>query len=614
MALLSQTPLPSLFLPKLPLTNSRNPIPVLHCISPKSTSQQEAILRLVANSNEEKALPCVRTFENDLARLSLVGSVGVDQALTAAAADGGQAAAEHIDAGIDAMVVETLFPGPGDDHATVSTRLFLPAKKVKDKAGKLKRAFKEDIFSGTTSRNILAMTFRQVVLQHLWNFELAVFRPGSVRNMADLENPREVPVSFSISSSDEHAISVLAEAVCFAALQDTEMNFRYDFLGKNISGGVFRWFRKLNRIASKDSSVIIDKLFEDEIVENAKSLLEDFNSTKENFKGMSMRQKYNWWTSVAHSKLERIGGPYFSAWASEHVPAYRLQMDGNKVKDVKFQGWRRAAESRWEVLLTHSQMAGLAEILDVYYEDVYSLPDKELSCHATAKFTNFANTKRSSSLLNILSVGLASGIFLIAISALSQFCFPHLRRGQTHSQKQMFPPSSEIEHMVNESVDDEKLQEFCILIIKKIKDALGWPGDIISETSNGAWIGEIPKYLKATRVSDYSKEDTSLPDPIQKIDEDIKLSASDIASYQVIMSSDGKIVGFQPTSRIGVNHWAANPLARELYENRKLSPGLIEPGLKIRLPNEVVAIELLMSVNSETDFALARPVQSNTIT
>jgi len=41
----------------------------------------------------------------------------------------------------------------------------------------------------------------------------------------------------------------------------------------------------------------------------------------------------------------------------------------------------------------------------------------------------------------------------------------------------------------------------------------------------------------------------------------------------VVLSTDGKIVGFQPTSGVGVNHWAANPLAKELYGGRNLSPG-----------------------------------------
>lgn len=43
----------------------------------------------------------------------------------------------------------------------------------------------------------------------------------------------------------------------------------------------------------------------------------------------------------------------------------------------------------------------------------------------------------------------------------------------------------------------------------------------------------------------------------------------------MVYSTDGEIVGFQPTSRVGVNHWAANPLAKELYKGRKLSPGKI---------------------------------------
>ena len=68
----------------------------------------------------------------------------------------------------------------------------MPARKVKEKARKLKKSISEDIFAGTSSKNILAMTFRQVVMQKLWNFELVLFRPGTERDMEDLENPREV--------------------------------------------------------------------------------------------------------------------------------------------------------------------------------------------------------------------------------------------------------------------------------------------------------------------------------------------------------------------------------------------------------------------------------------
>ncbi|KAL5774373.1 hypothetical protein ACOSP7_011930 [Xanthoceras sorbifolium] len=597
--------------PKLPLANSKKPIAVLSCISPntvRSLSTEQEVIKAVVES-DGKTLPCVRTYENDLARFGLVGSVAFDQALTAAAADGGRAAAEHVSSGVPAMVVETVFPGPNDERATVSTRLFLPARKVKEKANKLRKSLREDIMFGTTSRNILAMTFRQVVLQQLWNFELVLFRPGTERNMEDLENPREVPASFTLSSSDEWVISMLAQVVCMSALQSTEKHFLDNLLGGS-SSNIFFWFRKPKKIVSNDSSVIIYKLFEDEIIENAKSLLETFNSMKGSLEPQTLRPKYHWWTPSAHSKLEKIGGPQFSAWTSEYVPAYRLLIDASRFKDVKLEGWRKSAENRWEILLTHSQMVGLADVLDMYYEDVYSLPNKQLLCGVAANYTNLSNKKRSSSFLKVLSVTLASGIFLITISALGQLCLPRLRKGEKYLGEQTSLPSSEIESIINQPVDAAKLEAFCISTVKKIKDAVGWSGDIMTETSVGAWIGEIPNYLKVTHEDDADSEDKSIDSAaLEKNDSDVNSSVQDIASYQVVFSTDGKIVGFQPTSRVGVNHWAANPLAKELYGGRKLSPGFIEPSLNIHLPREAIVIELLMSINPDSCFALARPIQ-----
>jgi hypothetical protein len=75
------------------------------------------------------------------------------------------------------------------------------------------------------------------------------------------------------------------------------------------------------------------------------------------------------------------------------------------------------------------------------------------------------------------------------------------------------------------------------------------------------------------------------------------------------MSERGKVVGFQPTNRLAVNHWATNPLTKLLYEGRKISPAFLEPRLRISRPAKVVPVELLMSVNPESFFALVRPVQ-----
>lgn len=113
--LFSKMPLPFLIYPSQPR--------LVHRATPDA--QNDAVLEILSRFDgaDNKALPAVRTYENELTRLTVVGAVDFDQALVAAAADGGEAAEEHIVSGSQAMVIETVFPGGGDDKSTVSTRL-----------------------------------------------------------------------------------------------------------------------------------------------------------------------------------------------------------------------------------------------------------------------------------------------------------------------------------------------------------------------------------------------------------------------------------------------------------------------------------------------------------
>ncbi|KFK44720.1 hypothetical protein AALP_AA1G294300 [Arabis alpina] len=569
-------------------------------------TNEEEILRYVAQS-DGNSLPCVRTYENDSARVSLVGTVSFDQALTAAAADGGEAADEHLRDNVPVMVVETVFPGGSDPKATVSTRLFLPTPKVKERARRLRRSFSEDVSNGELSKNILAMTFRQVVLRQLWNFQVVLFGPGAEREMGDYESLREVSTSFTLSSADERVVSVIAEVICISVLQNTEKRFLDDYVGK-VKFPFFKWLKKHRKIVSRDCSVVLHKLFDDELSENSSHLLEYFQSRKDNFKIAETRQRSRWWSLSGSSKLEKIGGPGFSNWASEYLPAYRLEIDTTIHGDLKLEGWRKSSENKWEVLLTHSQMVGLAEALDMYFEDIYSLPRKQLPCNYSGNYADLPNEKRGLSFLKLLSVTIASGILLLAVGAAAQFCFPQQsqRKYPGKHQDVLWSESALLSH---QSSDSSELDSFCGLVVNKLKDAYCWEGEITLERSIGTWIGEVPEYLKETSRAKSGKDhiDTS-SSLLEKLNEDAKASAQDIATYQVVLSSEGKIIGFQPTSRVGVNHWAANPLAKELYGRRKLSPGLIEPGLKSHPPTKVVVLELLMSVNSNRPFALVRPL------
>ncbi|CAH8355482.1 unnamed protein product [Eruca vesicaria subsp. sativa] len=573
-----------------------------------TTTSEEDILRFVSNS-DGNTLPCVRTYENTSSRLSLVGTVAFEQALTAAAADGGEAADDHLRDNVPVMVVETVFPGGSDPKATVSTRLFLPTKKVKERAKRLRRSLSEDVSDGDLSKNILAMTFRQVVLRQLWNFQLVLFGPGAEREMGDYQNPREVSTSFSVSSSDERVMSVIAEVICISALQNTEKHFLDDYLGK-AKFPFFKWLKKRRRIASRDSSVVLHKVLDDELDGNEDQLLEYFQSRKDNLKvADTRRRRSRWWNLSGDSKLEKIGGPGFSNWASEYIPAYRLEVDRAILGDVKLEGWRKSSENKWEVLLTHSQMVGLAEALDIYFEDIYTLPRKQLPCDAFGNYANLPSEKRGLSLLKMISITMASGILLLAVSAAAQFSIPQ-KSVRKYPGKSQDISWSESELLSHQSSDTSELESFCGLVVNKLKDAYSWVGEITVESSIGVWIGEVPDYLKETSRAKVTEEHIGTGSSLlEKLNEDAKASAQNIATYQVVLSSEGKIIGFQPTSRVAVNHWSANPLAKELYNGRKLSPGLIERGLKSgRPPTKVVVLELLMSVNSDRPFALVRPL------
>lgn len=596
------------FLPMLPLKPYKYPHSILSFSSHRPFSRftsEQAILEAVADADaNEKSLPAVRTYENDLARLTLVGSVDFQQALTAAAADGGEAADEHVSAGVPAMVVETVFPGNGDEHSAVSTRLFLPARRVKEKAIKLKSSLTKDMLSSTTSKNILAMTFRQVVIQQLWNLELAIFRPGTERNMDNLENPREVPASFTLTSVDEGVISAIAEVICLASLESTERNF-YHYSASRAPNLFFRWFSEPKQIVSQDSTVVLYNLLEYEMLANAKVLLEKFSAERANYKLKEMKFKNSLLASPAYSELEKMGGSEFGAWISEYVPSYRLEIDVGKLRDVKLKGWNKSATKVWEVLLTHSQMVRLADILDMYYEDVYALPDKKLLCHTIAKSSSLYRNK-GSSLLKMFSIALASGAFLVSISIFGKFCLPSLPSGRRFILENCPPQSSHIQCVQHQSMDSCKLEAHCVSVIRRIKDSFGWPGEIVMNSRRCAWTGELPIYLR--KMDDIDSTILSTSQLSEATDEEAKASLQDIASYQVVLSSDGSIVGFQPTSRVAVNHWAANPLAKELYGGKNLSPGLLEPGLKISNPSEVIVLELLMSVNPDSYFAFVRPI------
>lgn len=84
-----------------------------------------------------------------------------------------------------------------------------------------------------------------------------------------------------------------------------------------------------------------------------------FNLVKGESLDRERKLKHRWWAPPSYSRLVKYGGPGFSDWTSEFIPAYRLQIDAHTFKDTRLEGWQKLADNRWEVLLTHFQMVYL---------------------------------------------------------------------------------------------------------------------------------------------------------------------------------------------------------------------------------------------------------------
>lgn len=599
---------------------------------------------------ENNDYPMVRIFENDLCRLTLIGERSLDEAIAAAAADGGLAAAEHIASGRPLMIIETIYPGDCSDNSTVATRLIVPASKVLEKAkGFWPRG--SDAQSNSLSKNVLAMSFRKVVMRCMWNFELSFFNPGTCRDMGDLATPREVQVFGCLTSSDERVLTGLAEAVCCYAAACMKDDFHQKMLGRS-SNNLLQNFQNEKWMVSSDSHVRIRSLSEAEIAAHLKSFLErsGVNKERENYKGM--RTSHNWWPRPScSSSILNTYSVESDFWISEYVPLHKLQVDFGRFENMKIQGWQKCSNHVCEILLSHRQLVELADVFDMYYEDPNTCPEKQLQSRIILEAPKLFTSKITLSLWRALYASLAGGIVLLSVIIVARLWKPNLLKvgifssnSETmtspvekidkhyahQSKKQMLPQ--------NEEVSAEEMQVICTLVVEMVKNALQWPDDIKSTEGKGAWIGKDltewgrleDKFCTTAVVEDdpssgnkkvetinetgvkehrqavASKGDTFSQDHIQGNLQGP--NTSDIAVYEVTLSRDGNLLGFQPTSRAAVNRWASNPLAKALYGNQKIRPGLFEPRLKFKgPPKDAVVVELLMLDDPTSRLITARP-------
>ncbi|XP_047078910.1 uncharacterized protein LOC124689418 [Lolium rigidum] len=132
--------------------------------------------------------------------------------------------------------------------------------------------------------------------------------------------------------------------------------------------------------------------------------------------------------------IEEIGGPDFVLWAHEFIPSYKLQINAAAFKNTELKGCHELTNNRREVLVSHFQLAELGNVLDMYFEDQFTLPGKTFHSHWNAEPSKI---RKNNGYLNNLFAFLAGSSVILIVGVLAQLFWP-----QSLKDKSLFMGSS----------------------------------------------------------------------------------------------------------------------------------------------------------------------------
>ncbi|CAM6086765.1 unnamed protein product [Calypogeia fissa] len=572
--------------------------------------------------------PIMRVYRIDLCTLEITGDAQAWQATEAMAADGGLTAAEELSKGRPLMTVETIIPGRSGDHSTVSTKLLAPTHTV-NRAAKTTWVQRNVSMS---SGNALAKAFQRVVMQHLLSFDIHIRSPGTARDMAKLADEKEDAVMAGLESRDPKVLEGFAQVVssyCTANMKDT---FDHRFSKRSRRHKRFTFWRKPEWFWASNKAIGIRPLSQSEIMEQAKRILDEKNALAE-----IRRTHQAWWPTPSVSLPPDILPDHVpDSWIREFIPMHKVQIDTSKLKVIA-KGWQPTkTEQVIELCLTHSQLVDAADMLDLYYEDKYTTPAKALVSGVDLKVSHISQSKVAKTVWTLVLSCIAGGVLLVGLLAVAKL--------KASSSTKLLSSKSSVASAVsrtdssftnkwcrvrtdrqallpkNEGIPAEEMESLCHHVVSRLKDAFNLNGEVESSPDRGAWIGVDLSQWGRTQNTEEAMVGNADRNGRQEVIQDVENqpnvvkdsgtnSVDDILRYQVVLTRDGKVVGFQPGNKAAVGFWADFPFAKELHKGRRLGAGLFERGLKYAdLSEEVVAIELLCEESSSPAFT-ARPLQ-----
>eukprot|EP00249_Psilotum_nudum_P018392 c26782_g1_i2 orf=586-2439(-) len=458
------------------------------------------ILRMIQSS--EEFYPIVRTYRNDLCTLELCGCAKRLEALTALASDRSYEAVTNLLMRRPLTVIQTVLPGGLDNHSTISTKLFAPSNLVVERAKKLTMP------DGFASKDYMHRLFEAVQMRELSKFYVEFHALGTKRTMSSLAIEEKASTIASLESSDKKVLDDLAKAVSLYAVS---------CINKNRTGDTFvshSWkiWQRSQWVPSSGAAVRICTLSETEILTQVRNLSE-FMPLGETPKSEEAEVQEAWWPAPVSSKkvIKKYLGNCMEGLAHDYLPIHKLQIDLSLL-DVKVTGGQQIASQTWELLLSHSQMVDLAGVLDMFYEDIFSLPNKHINTGALLGFRNVSRSKISKSLQAANLIGLVAGAFFFAWLLASRFrrinfsddMQVNLFRAnsatvtdQSNHSKMLSESLPEMPY--NQQISTEERETLCCLVVGKVMKAFGWPGQIQSNSEKGSWMGQETFFVEWPR-------------------------------------------------------------------------------------------------------------------